>query len=128
MLNSAKNVNIQITFLTNFLQFFKAFIAFYIRIYIVRIKQYIQNLSRNDTKSFVFYNYSHSSSRTKKDYYQTLNKYSTTFPKNVPVYFFKNTPKLKSLQLTNSYNLFSFHDNFFSLSRLKLLTDKKKKF
>ena len=53
----------------------------------------------------MFHNYGHSSSRNKKDFCQVLNKYSTTFS-NVAVYFYKITPKPKSLRLTNSYDLF----------------------
>lgn len=76
-------------------------------------------------KDFVFYTYGHSSSRTKKYYYQALFKCSTTALKSHTVYTLKNTQKSKWLVPENWYNLFPFHDKLFWESCIKPISSKK---
>lgn len=58
------------------------FFGFNIKRYIPKIRKYVKKLSRKCIRDFIFHNFDYLPSATKKYFYQTLSKYSTTTLKN----------------------------------------------
>ena len=65
--------------------FFSNFLFLHKDVYCKNTRIY-KNISGKDIKDFGFYDYSHSPSRAKKDFYQALSRYSTSALKNDVVY------------------------------------------
>ena len=102
----------------NIVTVFKNFsFVLYIEMYIPRIKEYVNNLSRNYIHDSIFY-------WNQKRLLLSLKQIIFFFLKLYAVYAYKNPQKPKIWPLANQYDLFLYFDKIFLQSRINLTTSK----